>query len=360
MVVIHAFYNMRVRLATWKIKTLNTKKLKINPKPQYQRTSVWSPSKKKLFIDSILRGYDVPKFYLRSSRNDTLFDYEVTDGQQRMRAIWEFMSDLSDEKYLLSEAIIEGINTKNLSYKELGGLKSKFDDYDLNIAIIEEATPEEIRSLFARLQMGEQLNKVELRHAMASNIGSAIVAVVENNTFFKESKISSSRFKHQDYLDHVITLAFYNGRTDIKAKNIEEMYKELANATSNIIQDYIQKSTNILNWMKLVNDYSKGIFKNKWAFVDTFWLLYTYYDRIENLDYKMFNERFRIFEQKRISNNKNPEKLIEDPTLPSYDKDMYEYIMAFKYSGNVRDNVSKRHNIFIKNFIGKGVNLNRS
>ncbi|MBK9567646.1 MAG: hypothetical protein IPO37_21500 [Saprospiraceae bacterium] len=65
----------------------------------------------------------------------------------------------------------------------MANLKENLDLYELNIAIIEETTPEEIRSLFARLQMGSQLNQVELRHAMASNIGSAILSVVENHKF---------------------------------------------------------------------------------------------------------------------------------------------------------------------------------
>ncbi len=41
-------------------------------------------------VDSILRGYDVPKFYLRQvGKKPEKFD--VVDGQQRTRAIWEFL-----------------------------------------------------------------------------------------------------------------------------------------------------------------------------------------------------------------------------------------------------------------------------
>lgn len=351
---------MKIRLATWKIKTLHAKRDKINPKPQYQRTSVWSPSKKKLFIDSILRGYDVPKFYVRSTPNDTMFEHEVTDGQQRMRAILEFMSSNDDEKYLLDEAIIDGFNTNKISYQKLGELKSHFDNYELNIAIIDEATPEEIRSLFARLQMGEQLNKVELRHAMASNVGSAIISVVETHSFFKKSKIAIGRYKHQDYLDHVITLTYFNGRSDLKAKNIEEMYKKLANSTSDIFNVYIQKAIEILNWMEEINDLSRGIFKNKWAFVDVYWLLYKFYDEIDNIDCHTFVQHFKNFEQKRLANHKSPETLIQDPALADYDKQMYDYIMAFKYSGNVKNNISIRHEVFKDEFINKSVILKES
>jgi len=348
---------MKVRLSTWKIKTLNSKKLKINPQPQYQRTSVWSLAKKRLFIDSILRGYDVPKFYLRSNSLDPHYDFEVTDGQQRMRAIWEFMSDVKNEIYSLGEAIIKGKNTKGIYYQNLEELSKKFEDYELNIAIIEDSTPEEIRSLFARLQMGEQLNKVELRHALASNIGAAIIGVVETHKFFKTSKISNNRYKHQDYLDHAITIAYNNGMSDVKAKNIEEMYKDLADSTSEIFQEYIQKSNEILNWMNSVNNLSKGIFKNKWAFIDMFWLLYKNHDVIIGINNKTLLKRFNNFEQKRLKYNREPEKLIEDPTSSIFDKEMYEYILAFKFSGNTKENIKIRHNIFKSQFLNKGITI---
>lgn len=347
---------MKIRLANWKVKTLNLRMDKINPAPQYQRTSVWSISKKKLLIDSMLRGYDLPKFYLRATPNDPLYEYEITDGQQRMRAIWEFMS-ANGQKYNLDRAIIKNINTLNLEYNSLGALKEDFDNYELNIAIIEETSPEEIRSLFARLQMGAQLNQVELRHAMASNIGAAIFSVVESHDFFKNCKIAPTRFKHQDYLDHAITIAYNNGKSDVKAKNIEKLYKDLADVTGNIFQEYIKKANAILDWMNKINYISKGIFKNKWTFVDTFWMLYKYYDVIERIDEKKIIEQFKIFEQRRLANHKNPDALISNSTSPSYDKDLYDYILSFKYSGNIQNNIETRHRVFKTKFINNGIYL---
>ena len=274
---------------------------------------------------------------------------------QRIRAIWEFMNDAS--KYTLEKAIINGVNTHNLEYDKLGNLKENFDNYELNIAIIEETTPEEIRSLFARLHMGAQLNQVELRHAMASNIGAAIFSVVETHKFFQNCKIANVRFKHQDYLDHVITIAYNNGLSDVKAKNIEKLYKDLADSTANIFNVYIQKTNKVLDLMDKINSVQKGIFKNKWTFVDTFNLLYNYLEKIDFINEKKFVEQMKIFEQKRLSNNKNPEALISDPTLPTYDKDLYDYIQAFKLSGNTQKNIEIRLAIFKKRFIGNGVHI---
>src|SRR5260370_40798845 len=58
--------------------------------PDWQREEVWSLGKKQLLIDSILRGWKLPKFYfLRLSENET----EVVDGQQRLTAIFEFFAN---------------------------------------------------------------------------------------------------------------------------------------------------------------------------------------------------------------------------------------------------------------------------
>lgn len=347
---------MKIRLANWKVKTLKSRIDKINPAPQYQRTSVWQLPKKRLLIDSMLRGYDLPKFYLRATPNDPMYEYEVTDGQQRIRAISEFMNE-DGLKYALDKALIKGINTNNRYYADLAELKDEFDNYELNIAIIEETTPEEIRSLFARLQMGSQLNQVELRHAMASNVGSAIFSVVENHPFFKNCKIANSRYKHQDYLDHVITIAYNSGKADVKAKNIEKLYKDLADATADTFQDYMKKSNRVLSWMDEINALQKGIFKSKWTFVDTFWLLYKNCDSIAYIDNDEFVEQFKIFERKRLANHKNPDILISDPAAANYDKDLYDYILAFKFSGNLNINLDTRSKIYKSKFINNGIYL---
>jgi hypothetical protein len=345
---------MRIRLANWKIKTIKAKIEKINPAPQYQRTSVWNTGKKKLLIDSILRGYDLPKFYLRSTPQDTFYDYEITDGQQRIRAIWEFQ----EGKYTLDEATIDGVKLKHVSYSDLEErLRNKFDDYELNIAIIEESSPEEIRSLFARLQMGMQLNQVELRHAMNSNIGAAIFSIVESHNFFKDCKIINSRFKHQDYIDHVLTYSFFEGKTDVRAKNIEKLYRDFANADSNVFKSHLLKANRILDIMKAMNDLQKGIFKNKWAFFDVYCLLLNNIDKIDYVNYSEFVSNFKTFEIKRLAHNRNPEELIEDVDSPIYDKNFYEYIMAFNTSGNLQDKIAIRNRVFQHQFIKRGIYL---
>src|SRR5437879_13711972 len=58
--------------------------------PDWQREPVWDQLKKQQLIDSILRGWKLPKFYFVKTSED---EYEVVDGQQRLQAIYEFFSN---------------------------------------------------------------------------------------------------------------------------------------------------------------------------------------------------------------------------------------------------------------------------
>jgi hypothetical protein len=335
---------MQIQTKFWKVKTLVLKKNKINPKPQYQRSTVWDLSKNQLLIDSILREYDLPKIYLRETPNDLRFDFEVTDGQQRLRTMWAY----SNDEFELGQSEIAGKNLKGVKFSSLPKeLKNKFQEYELSISLIKKATDDEIRTLFARLQMGVSLNPAELRHAISSNIGKAIQMVINTHKFFNsDCKISNKRYKHQDYLDHVITLAHYHYKRDLKAPDIKHMYLDLALVRGVDFAEYLRKTNNILDRMHDINQFEKGLFKNKWTFVDTFWFLYLNHDKIKAIKNKKSAESLVRFEFKRKKYNKNPEKLIRDRNSKLYDKDMYDYIQAFKTQGGLVDNIKKRNLVF--------------
>lgn len=330
------------------IKDLISLKDEIDPKPQYQRAPVWLAQKKRLLIDSILRGYDLPKFYVSEGQ---LFKYEVIDGQQRMRAIWEFVN----LEFKLDESIVEGVNVKGYTYTELKKidvLNKKFLNFPISLAVVSEYTQEEIRTLFARLQMGEKLNSVELRHALASNIGFGIIAMATTHSFFdeKESKIRNGRYKHQDYLDNALTLCHYDCSRNIKGIDMRNLYLEFANATMISFETLLKNASHILDLMKKINSFHKGIFKNKWAFVDIFYLLYKNIPLIKGISAKNFAENLWAFEIERRANNKNPEVLIEDKDSEIYDHDLYDYITAFKSGGALKENLKARYRVYQAKF----------
>ena len=55
--------------------------------PDFQREEVWNDHQKRQLIDTVLRGWHLPKFYFRRVDESS---FECVDGQQRLAAIWEF------------------------------------------------------------------------------------------------------------------------------------------------------------------------------------------------------------------------------------------------------------------------------
>ncbi len=55
--------------------------------PDWQRDKVWDNGKKQRLINTILRGWRLPKFYFVKVDDD---EFEVVDGQQRLNAIFSF------------------------------------------------------------------------------------------------------------------------------------------------------------------------------------------------------------------------------------------------------------------------------
>ena len=115
---------MEMSKKVWPISSMYGIRAAINTNPDYQRPPVWSTAQKQLLVDSVLRGYDVPKFYWRQvSKKPVKFD--VVDGQQRIRAICGFL----DGKYALPKdaEAIDGNAVANLKYSDLPfGLRIKW------------------------------------------------------------------------------------------------------------------------------------------------------------------------------------------------------------------------------------------
>ncbi len=347
----------------WTVEELVKRKDKINPKPQYQRTSVWSDEKKQLLIDSLLRDYDLPKFYLRETPDSPTYQYEVTDGQQRMRAIWEFCCTTG---YSLDQFNINGDDVKDLSFAKIHAdhknLLTTLIQRKLHFTIIKSSTAEDIRILFARLQMGERLIPVELRHAIASNIGAAIQSVINTHDFFgKDCAIPNARYKHQDYLDHVLSIVNYQGQKDVKAVDIRQLYIDHAKSRMSQLQIMLQNTNQVLDYMHMIDKYKKGIFKNKWSFVDMFYLIYSNLQQIKNVKPRNLATNLATFEAVRRMHTREPEALIKSRRSKIYDEDMYAYIIAYKSAGAVKANVERRHQVYKNRFLlAENFNLRKS
>ena len=62
--------------------------------PKFQRRSVWTRNAKSFFIDSLLAGYPIPPLHIRrrNKQKGSTVALEVIDGQQRLRALFDFLT----------------------------------------------------------------------------------------------------------------------------------------------------------------------------------------------------------------------------------------------------------------------------
>lgn len=142
--------------------------------PRYQRNPIWSIGQKCFLIDSLISGCPIPQVFINivaegSGRSRKTY-YEVVDGQQRLRAILEFINDEYSLIATAAKAYPVSDDYKPHIGKLFSGLPPHLQDliwnYPLAVQELRGWTDEQIRALFRRLNyVVERLNKQEMRHS---------------------------------------------------------------------------------------------------------------------------------------------------------------------------------------------------
>ncbi len=219
---------MELDTKIWPLVSLVHNKNNIDPTPEYQRYSVWNKKQQQLLMDSIYQGMDIPKLYLRKTADGSEFQYEAVDGQQRMRAIWEFY----DNQYALSKEFTPALGGKK--YGDLDMEQSQqFDMFNFSVVIIRDASDAEIREMFCRLQNGKPLNAAEKRNAMVSEMRN-FCAKLSEHPFFDSVRFTNSRMQHQQVAAQTVMLELDGGTpTTVQSSKLSKMYVEQKDFNAN-------------------------------------------------------------------------------------------------------------------------------
>lgn len=189
--------------------------------PDWQREEVWDIERKQCLIDSILRGWKLPKFYFVKSSGD---EYEVVDGQQRLSAIFEFCSN---ELSLSAESAkrFGGSLYRDLAQK----VADQFDDLEIEYDAIEEATEEEQKEFFQRVQAGLPLTSSEKLNAVHSKLRDYCRAI-SKHAFFKDTvAITDTRYSHFDIAAKVATVEVEGLETGLRFEDIKKVFESQRN-----------------------------------------------------------------------------------------------------------------------------------
>ena len=155
----------------------------VRPNPEYQRGLQWNRRQQQLLIDSMFRGYPLPRFYFEIRRTtdplgSEISTLDVIDGQQRIIAMTQFRNDewplLAADKLPLPPAVKQlpcpwgGLTFSGLPAE----LREKLLALELPIVLIEDAaSSDEVRDLFIRLQAGTPLTPQQVRDAWPGAVG---------------------------------------------------------------------------------------------------------------------------------------------------------------------------------------------
>lgn len=130
---------------------------------EFQRNAVWPKAAKAYLLDTVLADRPVPYLYFRRavSAQTGKLAYEVIDGQQRVRALLEFL----DDEFPLSESKDKSYRGKKFS-ELTAAQKQRVLTYDFYIEELTGYTDSDIRDMFVRMnRFVVKLSPQEIRHA---------------------------------------------------------------------------------------------------------------------------------------------------------------------------------------------------
>jgi hypothetical protein len=195
--------------------------------PDWQREEVWGTDRQQLLVDSILRGWKLPKFYFLKTSEDP-DEFDVVDGQQRLKAIWAFF----DGDIALSE--VSAAEFGGSRYEDLPEARSDaFDDYEIECDEITEASDADVKEFFQRLQAGLPLSSSEKLNSVHSRLRDYCTKVAKHAFFSETTAVSSRRYAYFDVVSKVVTLELEGLEAGLRYEDVRQVFLDNASFSGN-------------------------------------------------------------------------------------------------------------------------------
>ena len=238
------------------LKWNDDKELILNPK--FQRGPVWAAPARSYLIDSILRGYPIPKLLLRTSvdRDSRRTIRDVVDGQQRLRTIIDF----AENKLMLGPKAAEykGKRYADLEDEE----KDAFLAYKLTCEQLINASDEDVLEVFLRINSyAVPVNAAELRNARFDNAFSNLVKdTIKRVAPIWELGVLSNRDRvrmvDQSLIAEIYSF-FMNGVQDGDENRLTHVYESTARLEEDDLPNPNRVVDVILNTSKILSEFPR-------------------------------------------------------------------------------------------------------
>jgi hypothetical protein len=202
--------------------------------PPYQRKAeIWSKWKQAHLIDSILNGFDIPKFYVAGALTSSLEKmnphakrFAVIDGKQRLGAIFSFFKG----HFPLNPTFVFEDDPKvKLAGKTYLELKTQFphiaerlDSFVPAMMNVITDDPHKIDELFVRLNSGEATTGSERRNAKQGPVPAIIRELVLHPFFQKKIRFNTQRMQEYNLAAKLLLIETVGKFVDTKSKNLDD------------------------------------------------------------------------------------------------------------------------------------------
>lgn len=194
-------------------------------KPPYQRNPVWSPKNRSYLIDTILHDYPVPEIFMQiETTSEGAIKYSVVDGQQRIRAILDYI----DGEYAILESESKSFGGKE--FKDLpDGTKKDFWDFEIVTRELKTSNDDEVTMVFKRMNKYViPLNPQEIRNATYRGQFIELVNHLTEDDYWSDNKIVSpndiKRMLDAEFLSELL-IALLHGIQTKDTDSIDGYYK---------------------------------------------------------------------------------------------------------------------------------------
>jgi len=203
----------------------NNSELDLNP--WYQRRSVWTTPQKAYLVNTIFEKKPIPSLYIRHSLdiNAEKSIREVVDGQQRIRAILEYVADSFSAKH---PKYPKRVKYSQLNRKDIESFKLT----SLSVGYLLGATDGDVIEIFGRLNsVAKTLNAQENRNAKFSGeykqfcLSQAAIRVAMWRDLGVFSANSIARMDEVQFLSDIV-LNLINGLSDFSATRLNQIYSD--------------------------------------------------------------------------------------------------------------------------------------
>lgn len=261
------------------VSLIDAESIELNP--DYQRNYIWSPKDQNYLVDTILKGYPLPSFFIYLDKNGK---YEMVDGQQRSKTIYRFI------KGQISSSKETGLKF----YKDIN--ETQILSYRLSFILLQNLAPtDNLRDFYVLInKKGVHLNVPEVNKSehfdkLFMKLANEVLEyqnLIELDLF---TEASIKRMNDRAYIEELLGYLLLGIKE--KKKVVENIYKEDIN--ENEYQELKSSFYSIIDKISILNEI-KPINKTRYKQKNDFYTLFSFINENPDIDIETLIYQYKI------------------------------------------------------------------